>query len=207
MGRPKGSRNEGYEEERQRLARLVLARLSEPDGPRASFREFARACDVTPPTLRHYFGDWDGAVEAALVVSRGDGEEYLEMTRAAELGDAATALATLLNMTVMAWQRFGVGEVMRAGLEVGLGHERLGPSYIDEMLEPMLQAFEVRIALHIERGELREVDPRYAALALLSPIIMALLHQRELGGAGCRPLDVEALTRTHLESFLAMWGA
>jgi hypothetical protein len=44
---------------------------------------------------------------------------------------------------------------------------------------------------HGERGEMRLADPRQAALSLLTLLLVAQLHQGELSGAGCRPLDMD----------------
>ena len=42
-----------------------------------------------------------------------------------------------------------------------------------------------------------------AALTLLSPVLLALLHQDALHGRRCRPLDVEAFVHTHVRSWLS----
>ena len=93
------------------------------------------------------------------------------------------------------------------GLQIGLGHATLGPAYVSELLEPTLQAFEARLALHVARGELHVADLRQAALALLGPIVLALLHQRELGGQRCRPLDLRRLAAAQLADFLQLHAA
>jgi hypothetical protein len=48
---------------------------------------------------------------------------------------------------------------------------------------------------------MRIVDTRHAALALLSPVILALLHQAELGGAKDHPLDVDRFLSDHAAAF------
>jgi AcrR family transcriptional regulator len=206
MGRPEGSRNEGYEEQREKLARAVLERLKEPDGPQASFREFARSADVTPPTLRHYFDNRDGAIRAALELALEDGKPYLEMTSEAEFGDVREALPSLVRFIVVGWRDFGVGAIHRAGIASGLNHGPLGPAYVNLILEPFLKALEERLQLHIARGELREMDVRQGALILIGPIVLGLLHQDELGGASCRELDVDELVQTTVDAFLRAWA-
>lgn len=205
MGRPEGSRNEGYEEQRERLARAVLARLKEPDGAQASFREFSRSADVTPPTLRHYFKNRDGAIRAALQLALQDGSPYLEMTAEAELGPVDEALPSLMRLVVVAWREFDVGAVHRAGLAAGLQAGPLGPSYVELILEPFLQAVEERLNVHIKRGELREMDVRHGSLILLGPVVLGLLHQDELGGHDLRRLDIDDLLGDHIDAFLRAW--
>ena len=56
----------------------------------------------------------------------------------------------------------------------------------------------------VEAGELVETDitARALALTIVSPVLLALLHQHELGGEQCRALDVSAFASTHLDLVL-----
>ena len=69
------------------------------------------------------------------------------------------------------------------------------------MLEPTLQALEKRLQASIEHGLIIECDTRHAALALVSPLLLALLHQHDLGGTRCRPLSVPALIDQQVRMF------
>ena len=203
MGRPEGRTNADFDAKRDALAMRLLGALTD-GGAGASLRELAGACEVTPPTLRHYFGDRVGCVRAALAMARRLGSEHLLRTASADLGDAATALRRALDDLRRGWIEHGVGRINEFGLQAGLGDAALGPVYVDEILEPTLQAFEARISLHVARGELRVGDLRLAALALVGPILLALLHQQQLGGRGCRPLDLERAISTQLADFLEL---
>lgn len=203
MGRPEGRTNADFEAKREALALGLLGALTR-DGAGASLRELAAACGVTPPTLRHYFGDRVGCVRAALATARRLGAEHLLRTACADLGDAPTALRSALEELHRGWVDHGVGRINELGLQSGLGDAALGPVYLDEVLEPTLQAFEARIAIHVARGELQVADPRQAALALVGPIVLALLHQHELGGRRCRPLDLERTIDAQLDDFLRL---
>ncbi|WP_437929371.1 hypothetical protein WMF37_08890 [Sorangium sp. So ce291] len=55
----------------------------------------------------------------------------------------------------------------------------------------------LRLARHVAAGELAPCDLRHAALALLGPLLLALLHQGPLGGRVCGPLDLDAFAATH----------
>ena len=89
-----------------------------------------------------------------------------------------------------AWFKFGVGKMYASTLALGLGSKAIGPSYVNHVLEPMLQTGESLLRQHLERGELVVEDVRHASLMLLSPVVFGLLHQDSLGGAQCRPLDL-----------------
>ncbi|MEX1365816.1 MAG: TetR/AcrR family transcriptional regulator C-terminal domain-containing protein [Nannocystaceae bacterium] len=172
----------------------------------ASLRELATACEVTPPTLRHYLGVRAGASEAALQAAHRGGESHIAFTVGAELGDVDTALRRVLRYMVEGWVRYGVGRLNTVGIAAGLAHRRLGPAYIDEILEPMLHSFEARLARHVATGELVVPDLRVAALQLVSPVVLGLLHQNELGGRQCRPLDVDALVDAQVDAFLRVYA-
>ena len=203
MGRPEGRTNADFEAKRGALAMRVLGALRD-GGAGPSMRELAAACEVTPPTLRHYFGDRDGAVRAALAIAHRLGAEHLLRVATADLGPAPAALAAGLDELLAGWMEFGVGRLHEIGLQLGLGHPTLGPAYLNEVLEPTLQAFEARLALHVARGELEVTDLRQATLALLAPLVLGLLHQRELGGQRCRPLDLRGLAAAQLADFLRL---
>ena len=207
MGRPRGSHNAGYEETRAQLARALLGRLLEPDGATVSFREMAAAAGVSASTLRHYFGDRAGTLKAVLEEARRGARPFIEAAADADHGPVGPSLKWLLESLWEAWTRFRVGEVHTLGVAAGLRDEVLGPAYVDEVLEPTLQATEARLARHVGTGELGPCDVRHAALELVAPLVLALLHQESLFGARCRPLDVGAFLDDHLARFLRAHGA
>ena len=56
---------------------------------------------------------------------------------------------------------------------------------------------------HQKRGEMRrDCQARAGALILLSPLILAYLHQYELGGAAGAPLDMDRFLDQHCEAFV-----
>lgn len=202
MARPKGRRNDGYEDEKDRLAELIMRHLISEGGADASFRKLAAACDVNPATLRHYFGDRNGAVIAAMEVAHHLGDQGRVIVAKGEMGTVREALLSLFRFFMMGWKNFDIGDVQRFGLKAALGEPVLGPAYINKMFEPTLDAFEQRIQHHINTGELRPCTVRVAALQLLSPVLLALLHQHELCGDQERPLDLEAFLVEHIDTFL-----
>lgn len=202
MGRPAGTRNRGYEEKREALAQSVGSALIAEDGSAASFRQLASAAGVSVPTLRHYFGDHDGTVAAGLQALSQQGAQYVRQARDPGELPVRESIHTFLTQISAAWQRFGVGRAHAAGLVLGLKNRAHGPEYLEALLEPTLQAVEARIAVHQERGELRPAEPRVVGLALMGPVILALLHQNELYGSRCRPLELESYLDAHVDGWL-----
>jgi len=205
MTRPRGSRNAGFEARRAELLGRLHARLGDRGGGPASLRDLAAAAGVTIPTLRHYFGRRDDVVAAVLAASAEEGRPYVEAASRPS-GPFARSIRDLLAFAAEG-HRAGTGVLHAIGLAEGLKHERLGPRYVTAILEPSLQAVEARLRAHMEAGEMREADPRHAAIALLAPAILAQLHQDELGGAACRPLDLDAFLDDHAAAFVRAHAA
>lgn len=210
MGRPIGARNPDYEAKRAALADAALPRLM-ADGGGTSLNEFAAELGVSVPTLKHYFGDRPGLIAAALRRQSELARPFVEPLATPSSRDLSTSLVGFLRALVRAWRPFGVGRVFTVGMAAGAYDAAVGPAYLDGVLEPTLQAIERRLQAHARAGALR-VGPddagglRAAALALLSPVVLALIHQDALGGANCRNLDVEAFVATHVAAFIRGWG-
>lgn len=202
----KGSRNADHDEARERLLVAVQARLLELDGAQASFRELAAAAGVSVATLRHYFGTREALLKEVMAAMHRAGGPYLLAAATEPHGPVRESLRWFLGQLVEGWG-YGVGDMTAFGLAAGLRQAELGPAYVQELLEPNLQAAEARLARHVAEGELRRCDVRHAALLLVSPMLLALLHQRQLSGARCRPLDVERFLEDHLDAFLRAYGA
>lgn len=207
MARPPGSRNRDYELERERLAVALVPVLLHRDNVASSLRELATAAGVSVPTLRHYFGSREGAWRAAVEALGQLGATHIARTAEEERGGPAESTRWVLDGFVQAWTRFGVGTMFAAGLALGMASEEVGPAFVNALLEPTLQAAEARLSRHIARGELAPMDVRAAALALLSPVVLALLHQGALGGDRCRPLDLGALLDAHHAAWMRGWAS
>lgn len=204
MARLKGSRNADYEQARERLLQAVKAHVVKPGGAQASFRELAEAAGVSVATLRHYFNTREALLREVMGYLHQQGLPYLHAVATGPLGPVEESLRWFLRYVVEGW-RMGVGAIHAFGLTAGVDHPDLGPAYVQELLEPTLQAAEARLARHVAEGELRRGNVRHAALALVCPVVLGLLHQVQLTGSRCRPLDVEAFLEDHLQAFLRAW--
>ncbi|MFN3726757.1 MAG: TetR/AcrR family transcriptional regulator [Allosphingosinicella sp.] len=204
MPRPKGLRAPGFEEKRRELLARIRTRLGEQGATHASWRELAAAAGVGLSTMTHYFGKRDEVIHAVLEQERADSAEGV--ARLAEPGgDFATSLADAADEIVMHLHERG-GTSLTIGLINGLGHPELGPAVLENVLQPWLAALERRFAAHAERGEMANVQPRHAALAFAAPLILAHLHQEQLGGKVRRPLDPNAVAATHIGAFIRAYG-
>ncbi len=203
MTRPPGRRNADFDASRtELLERITRAVIERPH--QSSFAELAEASAVSRTTLRHYFGTRDELLHAMLVHMETLGRQAA--ARYPETPDLslADALREALQRLVFGW-RVGVGSLFVAGLLWGLGDEALGPAYVRNLLEPLLVGFEQRLQTRLCARGMSEQKARHAALALVSPVVLALLHQESLHGVKCRPLDIDEFLHAHLESFLRGW--
>jgi AcrR family transcriptional regulator len=211
MGRPPGTRNQGYDETRRALAGKALAAVVER-GASVSSNDLARAAEVSIPTLKHYFGDRAGAVAEALrSVREGSADRIAAIADPGRLG-LASSLRSLATGLAEVWVPAGVGQLFTAGMAAGFFDATIGPGYLEGVLEPTVLALEARLRVHARRGELDlepddELGLRTAALAFLSPVLVALLHQHGLSGTTCRPLPMKRFLALHVRRFVAAYGA
>lgn len=223
MARPTGTRNPGYDDKRRSLARAAMEPIFDLSGLPLSLRQTARAAGVSVPTMRHYFGDLDGVIAAAFELIEEDGEVYCRRaagqegarTEAAgegregqpiELDAFPVSVRWLVDYVRKGWGA-GLDVLHAAGLARGLESRERGEAYVQGLLEPMLQAAEARLMLHIERGEMIATDVRFAAQSLMSPVLFALLHQEGLAGNRCRPMNIGAFIEAHVAGFVRGYAA
>lgn len=202
MPRPPGRPNDDHDTKRAALVHAVMPLVLAAGPERPSLRELARAAGVLPNTLRHYFGDREGLVEAVLAQARRDGEPHLAALAGLAALPLREALGHALAGIVAGWTDAELGGLHAGGLAEGLGSPSAGPAYVTHVLEPTLRATEDLLAAS---GVVPAADVRAATLALLSPVLVALLHQRQLGGGTCRPLDVDAFVARHLDAWWRGW--
>jgi len=201
MSRLSGSRNADYEETRTKLLKLLRVRLLRTGSEKVSFRQMAEDVGVSVPTLRHYFVNRTAVVQEVLADLHRDGLPYIDEASRSELGLRGSLQQAADS--ILAGVRFGqMDKVHTLGLAEGLGDDKLGPSYLNSILEPALQALERRFEAHMSRGEMRAASTRDAALAFAAPMILATLHQTRLGGSCVRPLDLAEFAKNHVDAFV-----
>ncbi len=205
MGRKAGSKNLDHDRTRADIVARMTGVILSSIKTNLSFRELAHAARVAPSTLRHYFGDRDAVLAAVLERVHDLGLRYVAEGATAERGAAPESLRWFLGYLVEGWSR-GVGRAHEVGLTEGIGDAALGPAYLRMLLEPTLHSAEARIALHMARGEIGPCDVRVAAVELVAPLVLVLLHQRALGGGAVRHLDVDAYLDEHVARFLRAFG-
>lgn len=204
MGRPRGSRNADYHDKRRELARKVAKTLVAAPADHTSLRELARAADVSVSTMRHYFEDRTGLVEAALVEMGTTAQGYLDHAVGELTGPPQERLESWLHVLVDAWTRYRVGRAHAVGLAEGL-YADCGPSYVQHLYRPFYEAT-VRVLSTLQaEGQLDFTNVRRAALVLLAPVQTALSLQESLKANDTVRVDLVHLIEDHVERFLRGW--
>lgn len=190
---------------RQReLADKMLDHLLSPGGEDASFRALAAAAGVSRPTLVHHFGDRAGALRACIRLAGLRGRMWVDHVRAMD-GPPSEVVPEVCRLMVQGWRDGQLKRLHRLGFLTGLLYDRLGDAYLEAILEPTLGVLEELFARYHASGALVVSDPRAAALRTFSPVLVALLHQDELGGQRARPLDVDRFVHDHVLATLVAY--
>jgi AcrR family transcriptional regulator len=210
VARTKGARNADYDAKRQELLERLLPRFVDRAKGRPSFRQFAAAAGVTMPTLRHYFGDRADVVAAVLQDFHRQANERMEMIAAPAAGFAPSvreyAMAFVAGMQC-ADGPVRLGDVFAASLSEGLADPEISPIALRYVIDPALEALERRLAVHVARGEMRETDLRAAALMLIAPILVAVLHQDQMRGAASCPMVLNQVADDVAGAFIRAYAA
>lgn len=202
MGRPSGARSRDHDARRSEILQRMAQRLSQPDAMHASYRELVAAAGVSISTLQHYFGRREDIVAAVLQQAQQNAVPHFAHVRRTT-GTFRESILDFLAYFRLGFERFGVGDVYALGFVEGLRSSALGPIMVDAILEPSTDALAARLSEHQRRGEMRaDSDPRHAALMLLAPGLLLMLHQRELGGSARHPADLDRFFAEHAEAFL-----
>lgn len=204
MARPTGSRDREFDARRHALIGKAREHLARPGSRNASWRDIAMACGVSASTMSHYFGDRSALVEAILEQSRHEGAVYLAMA-AQPSGPFGQSIADLIAMLGRGLER-GVLALQVIGLTEGLANPTAGRAYLSHHLEPILVAIRTRLDVHVARGEMRPMETRFAAIELLAPMVIARLHQAELGGEGMYPMSLAQFDASHADAFVRACG-
>lgn len=204
MSRPSGARNADYEQSRAELiARIEQRLITPPDHPPMS--ALAKAAGVSIPTMKHYFGDRAGVVDAVIRDGAERGLKFM-LVAAEPAGDLAASMQQLATFVLQGWRRGRLGNLHAVGFAETQRQKDAARAYLDRIMDPMIDAVATRLDHHVERGEMRPANTRHAAIGFIGPLFLALMHQIEFGGAEHRPFDLDALARDHAEAFTRGYG-
>jgi AcrR family transcriptional regulator len=187
-----------------RMGRWVLERQRS----RPSLRQLAEAGGVAAPTALHYFGSRAGVMAAIFQSFQAAGEPRLRATREAgrTLEESVREFAGSFLAATARSPGFSLGDLLAVSLAEGLQDGEIGPAALTCIIDPAIDALQSRLQRHVQRGQMRVCDIRAAALMLLSPLLVAVLHQNHMGGRACNPVDIEQTAEEVCTAFLRAYG-
>ena len=206
MARKPGDRNRDFEKKREQILDVLERRVLEEGGPRLSMNEMAQSAEVSLSTLRHHLGSREELLKALLERQGRRGARYLAAVTAEPTTGLEESVRHTLHQMVIGLEH-GLAETLAHGLSVGLRDRTVGPAFLNNLLEPILQSLEQRLAYHEQRGELLPADLRVAALSLAAPVVLGALHQRGLCGNEVRPLSLHYLVDVQVTQFVRAYAA
>ncbi|MDB5448042.1 MAG: TetR/AcrR family transcriptional regulator [Phenylobacterium sp.] len=209
LPRAKGVKNADYEAKRRELLARMLPRFARLDLERPSLRQLAAAAEVTAPTLQHYFGDRTGVIGALLAEYRRRGEARLGLVSKAK-GPFKASVREFSMEFVFGLQAQGpvrLGDVLAASLCEGLADPQVSPHALAFIVDPAVDSLVARLEEHIGKGEMIQTDVRAAALMLLSPLLLAVLHQDQMNGRDSRRIELNALADQVSQAFVRAYAA
>ena len=195
MSRPKGVRDADYDAKRGALLHRMAVRLMSREVARPSLRDLAGAAGVSVPTLHHYFGGRAQVIDAILEEQLRLGAQGLAAQGASDqpFDDSVRDYSRALIRALGAARDVRLGDLFAVSLAEGMVDPAISASTLRHTLDPTIQTLQARLGAHIGRGEMMPTDTRSAALMLLSPLLLASLHQDQLGGAGEDPIALAAM--------------
>jgi AcrR family transcriptional regulator len=209
LPRTKGVKNADYETKRRELLDRMLPRFARLDVERPSLRQLASAAEVTAPTLQHYFVDRTGVIAALLEEYRRRGEDRLGAVASATspFETSVREFAHGFVSGLQAGSDVRLGDVLAASLCEGLADPRVSPLALNHLIDPAVDALTARLDQHAARGEMAGGDTRAAALMLLSPLLLAVLHQDQKNGRESRLIELTSLADEVSAAFVRAYAA
>lgn len=173
----------------------MLPRFVRRDIERPSLRQLAAAAGVTVPTLEHYFGRRPDVIAALLDEYRRRGENRLQIVSQPNgpFADSMREFAYGMVFGMKAGGQVRLGDVFAVSLAEGLADPDLAPLALQYIVDPAINSLITRLDAHVAKGEMIETNTRAAALMLISPMLLSVLHQDQLGGCETNPADLGAI--------------
>lgn len=208
MARTKGSGNRGSVERKRQILDGIWQAMRESKGKPLSWREMAVAGGVGPATLSHHFGKRDDVVAAVLTAKCEEGAEPLGILARPTSSDLEKSLTDALDHMILGLTQFDVGDLVGLGMAEGMYHQTLGPQFVRDGLEPIIEGIKKRLEQHKDNGDFKsDADLRSAAVLLASPILLTYTHQTPLNGETVLPTDLHALARSAARSVSSFLGS
>jgi AcrR family transcriptional regulator len=176
----------------------ALASFAERGFAATRLDDVAARAGVTKGTLYLYFRNKEELFKAVV---------RQELVPTIELAEAMVANATVPSL-VLIEQLVGLfSQIMKSSLsaipklvltEAG-NFPDLARFYLEEVVDRGMSLLRRILERGVEAGELRLVDAESAVMCVIAPLLLGILWRHSFEPHAGRPLDIDALCRTHLD--------
>ena len=198
-----GARWRRRKEDRPReIGAAALACFAERGFAASSLDEIAARAGVTKGTLYLYFRNKEELLEE--VVRQAILPRIAVFEEAAQADDSA---ARQLERIVEAWQDFlatpYIGAIPKLIIAEAGNFPELCRFYFEEVIGRARRLIVGILRRGIERGEFRDIDPEAAFFSVVAPLLIAMIWRQTFERHDKKPLDIQALCRSHAAILLA----
>jgi AcrR family transcriptional regulator len=176
----------------------ALASFAERGFAATRLDDVAARAGVTKGTLYLYFRNKEELFKA---VVRQELVPTIELAEAI-VADAGTPGFSLIEQLVGIFSqiiRSPLSAIPKLVLTEAGNFPDLARFYLEEVVDRGMRLLRNILGRGVEAGELRPVDAQSAVMCVIAPLLLAALWRHSLERHADRPLDIDALCRTHLE--------
>ncbi|HEY1710187.1 MAG TPA: TetR/AcrR family transcriptional regulator [Rhizomicrobium sp.] len=186
----------------QEILDAALACFAERGFAATRMDDVAERAGVTKGTIYLYFENKDAVFKA--LVRESIGAELSQVVAKVQTFEGHShallrAVLGTLGHFIGTSDRVVLPKILLA--EAG-NFPELARFYREEIIDKGLVALSGVIARGIERGEIREIEPQYAARLCIAPILLAILWRTTFAQFDAQPFDYAAFLETHLDVLL-----
>lgn len=164
--------------------------------------EVAARAGLSKAGVYLYFKDKTALLKALVNEMAGANISVARGIVEAHEGPLSPLVATILAFLAGQVRHTRFPELIKIVISESRAHPEVGQLYLDSVVRQGLPLFEGLIRRGIASGEFRNVDPSFAAKAMLGPMLLAVIWKTVLEPIGAEALDIEAYAAQHAQIFL-----
>src|SRR5215472_6770637 len=176
----------------------ALASFAERGFAATRLEDVAARAGVTKGTLYLYFRNKEELFKAVVRQGLVPAIERAE----AMVADSAVPSIVLLEQLAGLFARIvssRLSAIPKLVLTEAGNFPEIARFYLEEVVHRGMHLLRAVLERGIEAGELRPIDTQSAVMCVIAPLLLAALWRHSLERHADRPLDIDALCRTHLD--------
>ena len=180
----------------------ALALFAEKGFSATRMEDVAARAGLSKAGVYLYFKDKTGLLKALVNEMAGANISVARGIVESHEGPVSPLIATILTFLARQMRHTRFAELIKIVLSESRAHPEIGQFYLDSVIGQGLPLFEGLLRRGMASGEFREVDPAYAAKAMMGPMLLAVFWKTVFEPLGAETLDIEAYAAQHAQIFL-----